>query len=166
MTLTIHSAMFEDVSLGAHAARSADGQAFSIRFDALAAHSGGALDGASMVRGEGTIQCRGCGWVALSVRGALAAAGSHAFAHLLGRVNGRPFEAACAGADEPFDTSVVAAVDGSGRVRVSLLLIAQADPAPDRPATETAADCRVDTIDVVVLEPHATARWHMQEEAR
>jgi hypothetical protein len=162
MTLTINSAMFEDSSLGAHAARTDDGQAFSIRFDALAARSRGVLNGASTARGEGTIQCRGDGWVALSVRGALAASGSHAFAHLLGRVNGRRFEAACAGADEPFDTSVVAEVDRSGRLRVSLLLIAQGDPAQ----RHAAADCRVDAIDVVVLEPHATAHQPRQGAAR
>jgi hypothetical protein len=149
--LTINSATFEDASLGAHASRTTDGRAFSILFDALGAHSHGASEGARVARGEGTIQCRGRGWVALSVRGALAAGGSHAFAHLLGRVNGRRFEAGCSGAEEPFDTSVVAAVDDAGRLRVSLLLIAQGDPAQGQPA----AGCRVDAIDLVVVEQRA-----------
>jgi hypothetical protein len=153
MTLTINSATFEDCSLGAHAARATDGRAFSIMFDALGAHSEGASDGARMARGEGYVQCRGRGWVSLSVRGALAAVGSHAFAHLLGRVNGRRFEAGCSGAEEPFDTSVVAAVDDSGRLRVSLLLIAQGDPAQGQPA----AACRVEAIDLVVVEQHDAA---------
>ena len=146
--LTINSATFEDASLGAHASRTTDGRAFSILFDALGAHSHGAAQGARVARGEGTIQCHGRGWVALSVRGCLAASGSHAFAHLLGRVNGRRFEAGCSGAEEPFDTSIVAAVDDSGRLRVSLLLIAQGDPAQGRPA----AGCRVDAIDLVVVD--------------
>jgi hypothetical protein len=149
--LTIDSATFEDSSLGAHASRTTDGRTFSILFDALGAHSRGAAEGACVARGEGYIQCRGRGWVALSVRGALAAGGSHAFAHLLGRVNGRRFEAGCSGAEEPFDTSVVAAVDEAGRLRVSLLLIAQGDPAQGQPA----AACRVDAIDLVVVEERA-----------
>jgi hypothetical protein len=153
MTLTISSATFEDCSLGAHAARATDGRAFSIMFDALRVHSEGASDGTRMARGEGYVQCRGRGWVSLSVRGALAAVGSHAFAHLLGRVNGRRFEAACSGAEEPFDTSVVAAVDDSGRLRVSLLLIAQGDPAQGQPA----AACRVEAIELVVVEQHSAA---------
>jgi hypothetical protein len=146
--LTIDSATFEDSSLGAHASRTTDGRTFSILFDALGAHSRGAAEGACVARGEGYIQCRGRGWVALSVRGALAAGGSHAFAHLLGRVNGRRFEAGCSGAEEPFDTSIVAAVDDAGRLRVSLLLIAQGDPAQGQPA----AGCRVDAIDLVVVQ--------------
>lgn len=146
--LTIDSATFEDSSLGAHASRTTDGRTFSILFDALGAHSHGAAEGACVARGEGYIQCRGRGWVALSVRGALAAGGSHAFAHLLGRVNGRRFEAGCSGAEEPFDTSIVAAVDDAGRLRVSLLLIAQGDPAQGQPG----AGCRVDAIDLVVVQ--------------
>jgi hypothetical protein len=158
--LTINSATFEDASLGAHASRTTDGRAFSVLFDALGAHSDGAADGARVARGEGYFQCSGPGWVALSVRGALAAVGNHAFAHLLGRVNGRPFEAGCAGAVEPFDTSVVAAVDDSGRLRVSLLLIVHGDPAQRQPA----AGCRVDAIDLVVVEQRKPRRSRRSEE--
>jgi hypothetical protein len=150
VALTINAAMFEDCTLGLHAARTSDGQAFSILFDALGAQSGGAQHGARVARGEGYIQCRGRGWVAVSVRGALVAGGRHAFAHLLGRANGRRFEASCSGVDEPFDTRIVTAVDDEGRVRVSLLLIAQGDPMED----EDGAACWVDAIDVVVVEQH------------
>jgi hypothetical protein len=153
MALTINSATFEDCSLGAHAARSADGQGFSIMFDALSAHSHGASEGARVARGEGYIQCRGRGWVAVSVRGELAAGGRHAFAHVLGRVNGRSFQAGCSGAEEPFDTSIVAAVDDAGGLRVSLLLIAQGDPMQGQPA----AGCWVDSIDLVVVDVQAAA---------
>lgn len=158
-TLTINAAAFEDSTLGAHAARTDDGRAFSILFDAFGAECRPADGSARLARAEGFIQCEGRGWLSLSVRGALSSTGAHGFAHLLGRANGQRLQAAATEGGGPFDATLVVAVDRDSRVRLSLLLLAQRDFAEAR----STAACWVDSLDIVVFErPLPRTRRHAQ----
>lgn len=151
MTMELHSASFEDVSLGMHGTSTDDRQVMSVLFDDLKAESTRTdVDSAPQVRrAEAKVMCSGRGWVSVQVRGTTAKVGGHGYAHALGWANGRRLRAAHASGetDEPFIAAVVAPVGGDGRLRLSLLLLAQRDlEIPD-----SAAACWVDSIDIAVL---------------
>lgn len=155
MNLKLSSASFEDASLGMHGTRTDDGQILSVLFDHLQAASE-ATDHDAMPqvrRAEGVVQCEGQGWVSVQVRGATAAAGSHGYAHALGWANGRRLQAAARTPDEPFVAAVAAPVGSDGRLRLSLLLLAQRDLG----SPSAAAACWIDSIDIAVL-PDQRAR--------
>ena len=148
MTLTLMSSTFEDTSLGVSGTRTDDGQVLSLLFDHLLADSAAAEPDAApqLRRAEGVVQCQGRGWVDAQVRGHVTAAGPHATAQLTGWVNGRRLRAAAHGADEPFSAGVSAPVGADGRLRISLLLVAQRD----MHSTDSGALCAVDSIDIMV----------------
>ena len=149
MALRLSSASFEDTNLGMQGTRTDDGQVLSVLFYGLQVESAAAdIDAAPQVqRTEGTVLCEGSGWVSVQLRGATAVAGSHGYAHVLGWANGRRLRAAAGAPDEPFVTSAVAPVDGDGRLRLSLLLLAQRDLLHPH----SAAACWVDSIDITEI---------------
>lgn len=155
MTLQLSTASFEDAGLGAHSTRTDDGQVLSVLFDQLQIDSAQAdVDAVPQVRrAEGVVHCEGSGWVSVQVRGATAAAGGHGYAHVTGWANGRRLLPAAHAPDEPFVTAVAAPVGRDGRLRLSLLLLAQRDLG----STDSAAACWVDSIDITVL-PDAQSR--------
>lgn len=155
MALSLLSALFEDTSLGMHDTRTEDGQVLSLIFDSLQVSSSpdDVDDAPEVRRAEGVVQCEGEGWVSVQIRGASVSAGSHGYAHMLAWANGRRLRAADQPVDEPFATAVTAPVGRDGRLRLSLLLLAQRDLA----TPGTAATCWVDTIDIEVV-PAPAAR--------
>ena len=159
MTMELRSASFEDVSLGMNGTSTDDRQVMSVLFDDLKAQSTRTdVDAAPQVRrAEGEVMCSGSGWASVQVRGTTAMVGGHGYAHALGWANGRRLCAAHASGepDEPFIAAVVAPVGNDGRLRLSLLLLAQRDlEFPD-----SAAACWVDSIDIAVLPgPRGQAR--------
>lgn len=155
MKLKLSSASFQDAALGAHCTRTDDGQVLSVLFDRLQIESAAAdVDAVPQVlRAEGEVQCEGSGWVSVQVRGATTAAGGHGYAHATGWANGRRLQPATHAPDEPFVTAVAAPVGRDGRLRLSLLLLAQRD----LESTGSAAVCWVDSIDITVV-PDAQGR--------
>lgn len=164
MALTLLSAVFDDTRLGMHGTRTVDGQVLSVLFDDLQVDSSESdVDAAPQVcRAEGVLQCEGTGWVAVQVRGAALSVGTHGFAHALGWANGRRLRAAPLAPGEPFAASVTAPVGSDGRLRLSLLLLAQRDLGlPD-----SAAACWVDSIDITVVpDPQAHGQQAQGQQA-
>jgi len=160
MAMELRSASFEDVSLGMGGTSTDDRQVMSVLFDDLKTESAPAdVDAAPQVRrAEGEVTCSGRGWVSVQVRGTTAMVGGHGYAHALGWANGRRLRAAAhvpGESNEPFVSAVVAPVGNDGRLRLSLLLLAQRDLEVPR----SAAACWVDSIDIAVLpDPHAQTR--------
>lgn len=156
MKLQLMAASFEDSSLGMRGTRTDDGQVLSVLFDRLHVESLALdTDAAPQVRRvEGVVQCEGLGWVSVQLRGAAMVAGRHGFAHVMAWANGRRLRAGSSSNDdaaEPFSAGTAAPVGNDGRLRLSLLLLAQRDLA----AANTEAACWVDSIDLTVL--HETA---------
>ena len=149
MTFQLLSADFDDASLGVHSTRTDDGQVLSVLFDHLEVESQAEDDDAApqVRRAEGTVQCQGAGWVSLEVRGNVTVVGSHGFAHVLGWVNGLRLRSSTLGLDEPFSATVSAPVGANGRLRISLLLLAQRDLT----APATGAQSVVHSIDIRVI---------------
>jgi hypothetical protein len=148
MTLKLMSSAFEDTSLGVTGTRTDSGNALSVLFDNLQADSQATdLDDAPQLRrAEGTVQCEGQGWVDVLVRGQAWMAGEHDQAQVMGWVNGRRLRATASGHGEPFSASVSARVGAAGRLRMSLLLLAQRD----LHNAGSGALCAVDSIDITV----------------
>lgn len=155
MSLQLRTVSFDDSSLGAHSTRTDDGQTLSVLFDHLHVESALAdVDAAPQVlRAEGVVHCEGSGWVSVEVRGTTVASDGHGYAHATGWANGRRLLPAAHAPDEPFVTSVAAPIGADGRLRLSLLLLAQRD----LESTNSSAACWVDTIDIMVL-PRAKGR--------
>lgn len=157
MGFKISSASFEDKSLGLRGSHTGDGQVLSLLFDDLSVRSGADdIDAAPQVRrAEGLVQCTGAGWVSVQLRGATAQAGDHGYAHATGWANGRRLRAAEGPVDEPFTTAVLAPVGKDGKLRLSVLLLAQRDLL----VAQSGAGCWVDSIDIAVTPgPRAQRR--------
>jgi hypothetical protein len=135
--------------------RTDDGQLMSLLFDSLHVESAAAdLDIAPQVkRAEGLVQCEGQGWVSVQLRGAMLATGGHGYAHAMAWANRRRLRVAGGAPNEPFSASVAAPVGSDGRLRLSLLLLAQRDLGSEA----SAAACWLDSLDIAVL-PAAEAR--------
>lgn len=156
MTMELRSASFEDVSLGMSGTSTDDHQVMSVLFDDLKADSAPTDEDSTpqVRRAEGEVMCSGSGWVSVQVRGTTAMVGGHGYAHALGWANGRRLRAAHAPGepDEPSVSAVVAPVDSEGRLRLSLLLLAQRD----LEVPGSAAACWIDSIDIAVLPDSRT----------
>lgn len=149
MGLKLNAATFEDASLAVRGTRTDDRTVFSLLFDNLVAQSQADDHDAAPAtrRAEGVVQCEGSGWVCVLVRGAVAVAGEHGYAHAFGWANGRRLRATPRAADEPFSAAVAAPVGPDGQLRISLLLLAQRDLA----SSDSGALCAIDSIDISVL---------------
>lgn len=154
MSLKLNAATFEDASLAVRGTCTEDRTVFSLLFDNLVAQSQTDDNDAAPAtqRAEGVVRCEGSGWVSVLVRGAVAVAGEHGYAHAFGWVNGRRIRATPREPDEPFSAAVAAPVGADGQLRISLLLLAQRDLA----SSSSAALCAVDSIDISVLPARQT----------
>ncbi|MFG6457039.1 hypothetical protein [Roseateles sp. BYS96W] len=152
MSLQLRSVSFETDASIAHVAQTDSGNALSVLFDNLVVRSGAADKDAQpqALRLDGEVQCTGRGWVTIQVRGQGLSTDRHGYAHLSAWANGRRLHAAAAGLDEPFSASVAVPVDAE-RIQLSLLLLAQRD----LNAANSAAECAVDSIDLLVIAPSA-----------
>lgn len=148
MSLQLQSARFATAAFSQ--TRTDSGNALSVLFDHLAVVSGRDDDDAppQALRLDGEIHCSGAGWVSIQVRGQSLSSGPHGYAHLSAWANGRRLHAAPAGAEEPFSVSIAVPVKDE-ILRLSFLLLAQRDLT----ASNSAAECAVDSIDLLVISP-------------
>ncbi len=150
MDFQMLSASFDDTSPGVSSTATDDRRVLSVLFDELVIKSERAdTDLAPQVRRvEGVIQCAGTGWISVQLRGVALVAGAHGYAHVTGWVNGRRLRASAHVPGEPFVAAAVAPVGADGRLRISLLMLAQRDLAE----ADSAAQCWVDSIDLAVVD--------------
>ena len=150
MDLMLDRVEFDGDSAGARFTRTEDGGVLAILFDRLVVQSDAAdVDAAPQTaRLEAQVVGKGSGWVSVMVRGMVISSDPHGYAHVAGWANGRRMRAASPAVDEPFAAAVAAPVGADGRLRLSLLLLAQRDLG----VANSAAQCAVDSIDIEVID--------------
>lgn len=153
LSLTLECASFEPPGLGIRVERAADGSSFTVVFEGLAAESrADDPDPMPQVRLlDALVRCEGEGRVSIQIRGGASVSGEHGFAYGLANANGRRLHLVPPGGDEPAAAAATAQVLAGGDLRLSLVLLAQHDPA-DQAGTALAW---VDSIEITVMPPQA-----------